>query len=103
MPQYAALRRSLERKSLIFLGLGFFFEPEGGASEFGKRGLRFFVAHRVGIDSKSQRGVGMPELIGHPADGLPSAKHQRGPRMASAVQRERTEGLCAGLEGRIDL
>jgi hypothetical protein len=29
MPLYAAIRRSLERKSLIFLRLGFFFEPEG--------------------------------------------------------------------------
>ncbi len=29
MPLYAAICRSLERKLLIFLGLGFFFEPEG--------------------------------------------------------------------------
>jgi hypothetical protein len=29
MPLYAAIRRSLERNLLIFLGLGFFFEPEG--------------------------------------------------------------------------
>jgi hypothetical protein len=33
MPLYTAIRRSLERKLLIFLGMGFFFEPEG-------RGLR---------------------------------------------------------------
>jgi hypothetical protein len=33
MPLYATICRSLERKLLIFLGLGFFFEPEG-------RGLR---------------------------------------------------------------
>ena len=33
MPLCAGIRRSLERKLLIFLGLGFFFEPEG-------RGLR---------------------------------------------------------------
>jgi hypothetical protein len=37
-----------------------------GAIKFGEREIRFFFAHRVGIDSKSQRGVGMPELIGHP-------------------------------------
>ena len=29
----AAICRSLERKSLIFLGLGFFFEPEGRGFE----------------------------------------------------------------------
>ncbi len=29
MPLYAAICRSLERKLLIFIGLGFFFEPEG--------------------------------------------------------------------------
>jgi hypothetical protein len=29
MPLYAAICRSLGRKSLIFLGMGFFFEPEG--------------------------------------------------------------------------
>jgi hypothetical protein len=29
MPLYAAICRSLEPKLLIFLGLGFFFEPEG--------------------------------------------------------------------------
>jgi len=33
MPLYAAICRSLERKSLIFLGLGFFFEPEGRGFE----------------------------------------------------------------------
>ena len=49
MPLDAAICRSLERKLPIFLGLGFFF------------------AHRVGIDSKRQRGVRMPELIGHPS------------------------------------
>jgi hypothetical protein len=38
MPLYAAIRRSLERKLLIFLGLGFFFEPEG--REFATK-LRF--------------------------------------------------------------
>ncbi len=32
-PLYAAMCRSLERKSLIFLGLGFFFEPEGRGFE----------------------------------------------------------------------
>ena len=33
MPLYAAICRSLERKLLIFLGLGFFFEPEGRGFE----------------------------------------------------------------------
>ena len=33
MPLYAAICRSLERKLLIFLRLGFFFEPEGRGFE----------------------------------------------------------------------
>ncbi len=33
MPLYAAIRRSLERNLLIFLGLGFFFKPEGRGFE----------------------------------------------------------------------
>ena len=33
IPLCAAICRSLERKSLIFLGLGFFFEPEGRGFE----------------------------------------------------------------------
>ena len=50
---YAAICRSLERKSLIFLGLGFFFEPEG-------RGFESLPARYILSPRKRQRIVNVP-------------------------------------------
>jgi len=46
----AAIRRSLERKSLIFLGLGFFFEPEG-------RGFESLPARHLYSNRKARTSV----------------------------------------------
>ena len=44
MPLYGAIRRSLERKLLTFLGWEFSFEPE---HDHGGHAFRAFLAHRA--------------------------------------------------------
>ncbi len=64
MPLYAAICRSLERKLLIFLRLGFFFEPEWGVAS----------DERVTSGSAATKGVARPSQPKTARESL-SARH----------------------------
>ncbi len=67
--------------------------PSGAAWKLRKRQVRLFLAHRVRVDPKRERRVGVPEDVSDPADRLPRLKRERGPGVAGGVKLQRANSV----------
>ena len=54
--------------------------------EVGEREVRFLLLKHVCVNPECERGIGVPELVGHPANTLTGTQRERGPRVARVVE-----------------